>query len=187
MGEVKIQRPVLLIAAISSRYETAIEDWSRSTCQSTWGHVIIESELFDFDQTSFYTRTMGNDIRKKLFAFERLIDPGTISDYKIASNQWEEQFKLSHDYPENRPLNIDPGYLTEAKLVLATTKDRDHRLYLRDGIFAEVTLFYKQGVWECSRWTYPDYQSAPYHAFFDRCREYLRNRYQSGTDDKFHP
>jgi hypothetical protein len=48
-------------------------------------------------------------------------------------------------WPEPRPLNLDPGYLTEAKLVLATTKDRNHRLYLDRGIFAEVTLCYQRG------------------------------------------
>ncbi len=180
MGEIREQRPVLLVAAISSRYLDAIDDWARKQTRQQWGQIVLESPMFDFTETSFYTKSMGHEIKKKLFAFSQLIDPGTISNRKIESNDWENEYRLSHDYPEERPLNIDPGYLTEAKLVLATTKDRDHRLYLKDGIFAEVTLFFKQGVWESSRWTYPDYQRRDFHDFFDKCRQYLRQRYASG-------
>lgn len=180
MGDIRKQRPALLIAAVSSRYETAIDNWSRATLCKHWGEVILESPMFDFNETSFYKQTMGSDLKKKLFAFENLIDPADLSSTKILSNELEQQFNSEHDFPEQRPLNIDPGYVTEAKLVLATTKDRDHRLYLKDGIFAEVTLFYRRGVWECSRWTYPDYKRSDFHQFFDRCRDYLRKRYASG-------
>jgi hypothetical protein len=80
-----------------------------------------------------------------------------------------------HPCPESRPLNLDPGYLTEAKLVLASTKDRDHRVYLDRGIYAEVTLHYQRGRgWQPRPWTYPDYRSEPYLQFFTRCRQYLR-------------
>lgn len=179
MGEAKNHRPVLLIAAVSSRYESAIDDWTVETAGEQWGSVALQSPLFDFTQTSFYEKSMGTEIKKRLFAFEQLIDPGLLADCKLLSNQWELQYKSESQYPEQRPLNIDPGYLTEAKLILATTKDRDHRIYLRDGIFAEVTLYFKQGVWERSRWTYADYQLDEFHAFFDQCRAYLRTRYQN--------
>jgi hypothetical protein len=104
-----------------------------------------------------------------------------LADAKILANRWEVEYRERHNHPEPRPLNIDPGYLTEAKLVLATTKDRDHRLYLRDGIFAEVTLYYHRGLWQKSRWTYPDYQRGDVHVFLNQCRDYLRSRYASLT------
>ena len=62
------------------------------------------------------------------------------------------------------------------KLVLATTKDRDHRLYLGEGIYAEVTLHYQGGAWRARPWTYPDCARGDYHEFFLRCREHLRGR-----------
>ena len=65
--------------------------------------------------------------------------------------------------------------------MLATTKDRDHRVFLRDGVFAEVTLFYQGNRWQGSRWTYPDYRREDFHAFFDQCRNYLRNVYADQT------
>ena len=180
MGEIRKQRPVLLVAAVSSRYESAIDQWSRSTMCKQWGEIVLESPMFEFNETSFYTASMGADLKKKLFAFEPLIDPADLSSTKILANDLEQQFIDEHEFPEQRPLNIDPGYITEAKLVLATTKDRDHRLYLKDGIFAEVTLFFKQGVWECSRWTYPDYKRPDFHKFFERCRQYLRKNVCNG-------
>ena len=90
----------------------------------------------------------------------------------------EEEYQALGNHAEARPLNLDPGYITEAKLVLASTKDRDHRLYLDRGIFAECTLHYRQGIWQLRPWTYPDYQRADYHAFFLACRDYLRARYR---------
>jgi len=75
-----------------------------------------------------------------------------------------------------RPLNLDPGYLTEAKLVLASTKDHAHRIYLGRGIYAEVTLHYQNGRWQSHDWTYPDFQRPDYHLFFSQCRDFFRRR-----------
>jgi hypothetical protein len=111
---------------------------------------------------------------KQFFAFERLVDPAALADWKLASMGWEADYQRLGRHPEPRPLNLDPGYLTEAKLVLATTKDRDHRIYLSRGIYAENTLFFHRGAWEPRPWTYPDYRRADYHEFFTRCRNYLR-------------
>ena len=125
---------------------------------------------------------MGTDLKKKIFAYENLLPPDELPDTKILSNGWEQFYASQCDWPEIRPLNIDTGYITEAKLVLATTKDRDHRVYLRDGIFAEVTMHYSQRKWAKSRWTYPDYQREDFQSFFTSCRDYLRKRYKTGID-----
>ncbi|MFP6659163.1 MAG: DUF4416 family protein, partial [Pirellulales bacterium] len=90
--------------------------------------------------------------------------------------QWEQQYAVEAQTAELRPLNIDPGYLSRGKLVLASTKDHSHRIYLRDGIFAEATLYYKDRQWQSREWTFPDYRRADYHAFFERCRDYLKGR-----------
>ena len=73
-------------------------------------------------------------------------------------------------YAVPRPINIDPGYVTPAKLVLATTKDRAHRIYLGRGIYAEVTLTYAKKAFQSMPWTYPDYRSEPYRRFFEQVR-----------------
>jgi hypothetical protein len=117
---------------------------------------------------------MGKGLTKQLLAFETLVDPAELPALKHLTNRWELEFAQQHDGPESRPLNLDPGYVTEAKLILASTKDRDHRIYLAQGVFAENTLFYKDRKWQNRPWTYPDYQREDYHQFLDRCREHYR-------------
>jgi hypothetical protein len=93
----------------------------------------------------------------------------------LATNSWEAEYAGLQLHAEPRPLNLDPGYLTLAKLVLASTKDHAHRIYLADGIFAEVTLAFRRGAWQPHDWTYPDYCRADFHAFFMQCREQLKS------------
>lgn len=173
MAEIRPHPPVLLILAAISRYPEALA-WARDHAAAAWGPIALKSEPFDHRETSYYEATMGPDLNKQFLAFERLADPAGLADWKLLTNGWEQEYQRLGGYPEPRPLNLDPGYLTEAKVVLATTKDRDHRLYLRAGIYAEVTLHFQRGQWQSRPWTYPDYQRPDYHAFFHRCREFLR-------------
>ena len=169
-----LHTPSLFVIAAFSRFPEAFE-WSKQRVVNEWGPLALESPLLPFDQTSYYQSSMGGDLQKQLWAFEKLVDPAELSDRKILTHQWELELVQERPWSVSRPVNLDPGYLTEAKLVLATTKDRDHRIYLRDGIYAEGTLYYHKGGWRNRPWTYPDFQSEPYHTFFLRCREYLRS------------
>ena len=141
-----------------------------------WGPVALESELFDFDQTDYSRGQMGADLKKVLWAHQQLADPAGLADWKNQAGEWETQCQRVNGGDVARSLNLDPGYLTEAKLVLATTKDSDHRIYLKDGIFAEVTLYYHKQQWQSRPWTYPDFAAADYHPFHTRCRNQLRER-----------
>lgn len=183
MGEIRPHVPVLLFTAAFSRYPEALA-WGAARAEQDWGPIAFRSEVVPFQETQFYEREMGADILKVLWGFETLIDPGRLVDLKLASNRWEEEYRASHPLAEARPLNLDPGYLTEAKLVLATTKDRDHRVYLGQGIFAEVTLHFQGGTWQARPWTYPDYRRPDYHQFLSQCREYLRQRYGRATSQR---
>lgn len=178
MGSPELPRACLLVAAAFSRDLQAI-DWGRQRAESVWGSVELVSEPIEVDRfTTYYRETMGEGLTKVLWAFAQLQPPERLVDWKLLTNSWEEEFAKQGQSEAPRPLNLDPGYLTEAKLVLATTKDRDHRIYLRDGIFAEVTLAYRKGDWRSNPWTYPDYQSAEYHTFLTRCRQLLREKYR---------
>lgn len=176
MGEIRKYRPVLRVMAVSSRHDDAFT-WAIEKATQNWGKLLVQSDRFDFSETSYYTKTMGDNLQKQLLAFEELVQQDLIVESKLDSNKWEEEFSSLRSWQEKRPINLDPGYLTEAKLVLATTKDRDHRIYLREGIFAEITLFFQGNHWQSSRWTYPDYRRSDFHRFFDNCRELLRDRY----------
>jgi hypothetical protein len=171
-------RPVLCVLAVFSRYAAALQ-WARRHAEQHWGTVVLASPEFAFDQTDYYRQSMGPDLIKVLWAFEALIEPPCLVDRKLQTIGWEAAYKEASNWPELRPLNLDPGYVTEAKLVLATTKDRDHRLYLGQGIYGEITLYYRHGQWRAREWTYRDFQSAGYHAFLSQCRNYLRQRYRA--------
>lgn len=171
-----LHRPVLLIAAVFSRYDDAIA-WARRELVTRWGPIELEAGPFAFEQTRFYEPSMGSDLKKLLVAHRQLIDPSQLPTIKHAAIQIEARCRAENSgerWPETRPLNVDPGYVTEAKLILASTKDRDHRIYLGNGIYAEGTLYYQGGAWQTRSWTYPDYRSPEYHQFFDACRAYLR-------------
>jgi hypothetical protein len=182
MSAILPHRPVLLILTAFSRYAEAL-DWAQRRAEEVWGKVALQSERFEHSETNYYEPMMGAGLRKTFLAFETLVDPAGLVDWKEISNGWEVEYQQLGRHPEPRPLNLDPGYLTEAKLILASTKDRDHRIYLDRGIYAENTLFFHRGAWEPRPWTYPDYRRADYHQFFGRCREYLRTRYRDECEN----
>lgn len=178
MGHTRRHFPTLLFAAIFSKHVEVIE-WGRQAFEKIAGPEWLVSPMFDFEETKFYETDMGSGLKKQLLVYEQDFDPAQLADLKIASNQLEREFQLESRFPESRALNIDPGYLSEAKLVLATTKDRDHRIYLRDGIYAEVTLYYLRSGWQFSRWSYPDYRRTDYQTFLTQARNKLRSRIQN--------
>ncbi len=117
----------------------------------------LVSAWLPFDQTHYYDREMGGGLRRRLALFLQLADPGALGSWKLWTNQLEERFSLGG----RRLVNLDPGYLSRERLVLATGKNYSHRLYLQGGIYGEVTLMFHRGGWQILPWTYPDYASEP--------------------------
>jgi hypothetical protein len=174
MGDVHTPAPVMLIIAMVSRHQAALE-WAARIASQHHGAIALTSDPFDFTETDYYTATMGTDLKKQFLAFERMIDPGALADIKRQTNKLEAEYAALGQHPETRPLNLDPGYITAAKLVLASTKDHAHRVYLRDGIYAEVTLAFRHRQWQPLEWTYPDYRRDDFHRFFSQCRQLVLN------------
>jgi hypothetical protein len=164
--------------AAFSRHEQALA-WARARLEECFGPIALAGEPFAFDQTTYYEASMGPGLRKQLLAFDRLIDQGRLAEVKLQSNALEQEAGAA-GYPEPRPLNLDPGLLVLGKLLLATTKDQAHRIYLRDGIFAEVTLRYQDGAFEPWPWTYADYRLGCVHDFLHQARAFYRRRLQQG-------
>jgi hypothetical protein len=175
MGDIHAPSPVLLLIAASSRYDEALA-WGLRRSEAAFGAAAAVSDAFQFTETSYYDAEMGGDLKKQFWVFAELINPGRLAAIKRQTNQWEAAYGGLKTHHEPRPLNLDPGYLTLAKLVLASTKDHAHRIYLGEGIYAEVTLSFRRGAWQPVDWTYPDYRRQDYLDFFTRCRELLRPR-----------
>ena len=173
MGLIHTPEPVLPITAVFTHYPDAI-DWAREKIGTNWGKIVLESEAFPFEQTHYYDASMGPRLKKIFFAMEPLIDPSQLAEMKNQSNLWEEEYAREFPKAEERPLNIDPGFIDLAKLILASSKDFYHRIYIGRGIFAEITLRFTKGQWTDFPWTFPDYRETTYHPFFMQCREKLR-------------
>jgi len=136
---------------------------------SEFGPIKEETAPQDFFWTDYYNREMGQGIVRFYLLFENLVDPATLADIKLRTNAIEADFAQSG----NRRFNLDPGLLAPGRFVLATTKDRAHRIALHDGIFAELTLIYEKGSFRVLPWTYPDWASEPVRAMLADWRKGL--------------
>ena len=167
MGEIRTHPPVKLIVGLTYINSTKLQDILR-ILEETFSSIEVQSEPFSFsDFTSYYQKEMGDNLKKVFLVFARLINPEELPDIKIMTNELE--LRLSEG--DARQINIDPGYVSEAKLVLATTKNYAHRIYLKKGIFGDVHLSYTNHSFQKQPWTYPDYQQADIIDFFNNIRQ----------------
>jgi len=179
MGAITTPGPVkLIVGMLSGRQELLAEAVGRLTAE--YGPVDVSSGETPFDATDYYDEQMGAGLLRRFVAFRRLIRPEQIRPIKRATNEMEAELAAAHPAGPPRPVNLDPGYVSESKLVLASTKDYAHRIYLGEGIYAEVTLTYAGGRWVAHRHTFPDYASGAYDEFLTRARRALRGQLRSG-------
>lgn len=171
---------VALLIGLLSVFDGAFDQAERRL-EQLYGALELRGGPFEFDFTDYYERETGSPIKRRFLLMHELISPGALADIKLATNAIEREIAESGDYPVARPVNIDPGYLAESKLVLASAKDYSHRIYLRDGIYAEVTLMYRDGAFHPLPWTYPDFQSEGYMRFLIDARAALRRLRKSGA------
>jgi len=139
------------------------------------GPTDVVSDIFPFDFTHYYDREMGSPLYRQFVSFERRIAPDDLAEIKLLTNEMESQLLADASGPP-RPVNLDPGYITPAKLVLASMKDFSHRVYLSRGVYAEVTLLHRHGRWHALEWTFPDYASPRYHPFLTAATDRLRRQ-----------
>ena len=165
MGKIKQPPPVKLIVSIFTGDETLLAV-ARGALANRFGPMDYQSELLSFYHTDYYTREFGPGLVRQIVAFTELIPAERLAEVKRTTNELE----LSWEVDGKRRVNLDPGYVSLGKLVLATTKDYSHRIYLGQGIYAEVTLKYEHGHFQPWEWTYPDYASAQYLAIFGQIR-----------------
>lgn len=145
----------------------------------TYGAIDRVSEPRPFDATDYYAAEMGSDLLRVFVTFEPLISPETLADLKRDTIELERRVAEEALASVPRPVNIDPGYLDLTKVVLASTKDASHRIYLGGGIYAESTLRYVSGVWQPWPWTYPDYAEPAGLEWFAAVRSAYRTALQA--------
>ncbi len=130
------------------------------------------SPQINFNQTGYYAKEMGTGLVRRIYACPVLMKPTELYSLKLLTIDFENRLRVEG----KRRVNIDPGYLSLAKLVLATTKDNVHRVCVGEGVYAEVTLYYEKGQFHPWPWTYPDYASDEYRKIFAGIRELYRRQ-----------
>ena len=120
-----------------------------------------------FDRTKYYAREMGWPLHRRFISFETLIRPEDIVDIKLKTNKVEKKYLQGG----KRRINIDPGYVTLERLILATGKNYTHRIYLSRGIYADLTLIFHKESFRSLEWTYRDYADPVTIGYFNDERE----------------
>jgi len=162
--------PVKLVAGMISRFDDAFQ-LAEAELPKRFGPVDSRSPEFPFDLTDYYNGEMGGDLKRRFLSFVPLVMPDDLADIKLQANQIEHDIATVREWPVQRPINIDPGYINSSKLVLATAKDYSHRIYIGRGIYGEVTLRFTKGRFEPWSWTYPDYRTEGYLTWFAEVRD----------------
>jgi hypothetical protein len=167
--------PVCRFAGLlaGSEEELAAARWELA---QWYGKIDDVSKVIPFTFTQYYKDEMGEGLLRQWVRFEALFSPEHLAKCKLETNMAETL--LAREFGKGRsvqrPINIDPGYVHRYKVVLATTKDHSHRVYISEGIYAEVTLHWSQNVWTAWPWTYADYQTEEARSFFTKARaDYL--------------
>lgn len=176
MARPRAPHPVKIICGLLSG-DLDLLKRARQLLVRRFGPTDLESEVWSFNQTSYYEEEMGPDLKRLFLSFAQPHSPDALAEIKHETNALEAEIaEQCFGLGLPRPVNLDPGYVDLGKLVLATTKDRSHRVYIGQHMYAEVTLHYTEGRWQTWPWTYPDYRRPEYHEFFARVRERLRQQ-----------
>ena len=182
MSGTRPAEPARLVVGALSAFPRAWQA-ARGKLLKRFGRADLETGPFDFDHTDYYADEMGPKLSRWFISFEKLIAQDEIAGIKHFTNALETELTAAGSYSARRPVNLDPGYVTLAKLVLATAKDHAHRVAVGQDMYAEVTLRWRDdggdGRFEAWPWTYSDYRQESYLDFFSQVREKLRAAMES--------
>ncbi|MDH4210524.1 MAG: DUF4416 family protein [candidate division WOR-3 bacterium] len=171
MAEIKQPQKTLPVAGliIAPAFEVDI----CGELENLFGNVVLKSSCIPFKHTEYYGHEMGDNLSRQWVAFSDLMIPDALVEFKHRTNEIEIKYLNQNG---GRMVNIDPGAVSLSNLILASTKNYSHRIYLGSGIYAEVTLIYKQKQFMPLDWTYPDYREETALGFFAEAREVLKKK-----------
>lgn len=170
MSERLPPEPVKFFIAVLGRDEELIKQALTELC-AVYGAVDLTSPTYEFTHTSYYAEEMGAGLNRYFFAFEKLGEPQELAPFKLLAAQIEEKLGVAG----KRTINLDPGFLDYNKIVLASFKNGGQKIYLRDGVFADMVLMYTKGHFQAFAWTFPDFGTGRYEKFLLE----LRRRYKA--------
>ncbi|RLC33491.1 MAG: DUF4416 domain-containing protein [Candidatus Nealsonbacteria bacterium] len=171
MLHIQLPLPVKFICTFIYRDEKTYTK-AKKLLERKFGKADFESQKITFDFTDYYYEEMGKPLYRRFVSFEKLRKIPNFVKIKLFCIKLEKKFSTKN----RRSINIDPGYINESKLVLTTTKDFSHRIYLNKGIYAEVTLHYADKTFNYFPTTFPDYRTPQYIDIFLSIRKIYRRQ-----------
>ena len=158
-------KPAKLVIGFFLKQKDLLDELADDLC-SRFGAIDIISAWLPFDYTTYYTEELGAPLFRRMFAFEKLIQQDALANIKLSTNQLEQKYSRN----SKRTVNIDPGYLLHERFVLASGKNFSHRIFLAEGVYADLTLMYSKGRFQTLPWTYPDYADRSMLTVLERIR-----------------
>ncbi len=171
--------PALLFIAVLGKKDSY--NSCRTALINRFGVILREKPPESFSHTTYYQNEMGMDLVKGILVFRDPVPQHRLIQTKMICRELEWNYGESKRGEFKRIINLDPGLIMLEKIVLSTSKNFSHRLYLGQGIFGEVTLIYHKTGWEELPWTYPDYKDASIKQMLLSCRNHLYMRIQPGS------
>ena len=163
--------PVKLFVVTLHKEVTTLESAAQRMIQK-WGPTDFVSEDFEFVATDYYALEMGAPLFRRFYSFEKLIDPEMLVEAKLLTNQIEDDFAVDG----KRRINLDAAYVDYYKVVLASLKFGGQKLYMRKGVYGDMTLIMNKGKWENFAWGFPDFKSGAYDAVLNRIRDLYKEQ-----------
>jgi hypothetical protein len=169
MGTAKPPEAVKLFVGLISSQPSLFEEAAKAL-SGFFGPIETKSPLYPWNHTDYYREELGRDLMRQFLFFQEPITPERLSEIKEKTNAMEQCWVRRMGTDLKRQINLDPGYIAPSKVVLATTKDFAHRIYLSRGIYAEVTLIYRGNSFQPLPYTYPDFRTEEYIKLFNMVR-----------------
>ncbi len=163
--------PAKLVCSVLSASLEAVWPAVREGLEALFGPTDFVSPGLPFIHTAYYDRELGAPISRRVVSFARLVPQDALARAKLDTNALEQRLARPDG---RRQVNLDPGLLTQERLVLATGKNYTHRIYLGQGLFADLTLVFQAGSWQTLPWTFPDYAAPDMLALFTAIRDRYR-------------
>ncbi len=172
MAEIRPFPPAKLVCGIIAAAEADFER-AEGAVAAVWGPLDGRSGRFPFDFSDYYAPRMGPGLKRGFVSFGPLVPPDRLSPIKRETNRLEEALGRGSGSPVARPVNLDPGIVTSAALIMATAKDFSHRIPLSEGIYGHLELLFTRTGIRLLDWTYPDFRDGRYTPFLLEARKSL--------------
>jgi len=170
MARIQKPPPGQLIVSIIYSHIDAVVDALR-LLEKQFGRVRCETVDIQYTNTDRYEEEMGSNLVRRLFSFEKLVERDSLPEIKSVCQEIERQLGDQVGDFVFRAANLDPGVLTPDNLVMASNREYNHRIYLADGVFAEIQLIWAHGQFTRLPWTNHDFCDDEVVDFLIRVRQ----------------